>query len=843
MGNICNPPATQEPLSKKKDALSRTGSRMSSRKGERSTVDFSSMEAPKQVPYEPKSLWTYDQDTLDLIKQQIKKKIVTEDPQTKAEKIAVLFDRLDKWEFPILDLEKLTDGNSLVYMTYALLLHYDLFKKFKLDESNILQFLNRIQSLYGNNPYHNSTHAAQTVHTFHYMIRRGLNQYLSDEDTFACILAAVGIDLNHPGLDNEFQAHVESSASTLYNDLNILENHASTTLFELISEFKVFENFTKEQQPEMRELIIEMILATDLHDHSQYLDGFKTRVESACEFSNREDIRNILQVTLKLCDFAHYMKGSKLYKEFTRRHLTERFNQGDLEKKLELPVNERNDRDKFEELGDIQMKYMDSYVKPLLKAYKEILPKLKFLLTAIRKNYKYWSGTDEELLEQFKIVQLARIDMQPAQDKFAQTIDDRPVPEDQDRNVSLEEQEKTRPKPSEKEQQMELDCIENVKVRFDCSKEKTEEDDTTSEDNKPARPPVYSVYDLKSHPLEQLKDEDRKKSIFAVFDRIDKWNFDVFVLSKLLGNHAMLTTAWALFQKHDLFREFKVPTDVFNNFFREVQDNYQMNPYHNALHACDVMQITHAIIMNGNMLEKMSKLDAMAAILSAGVHDLDHPGLNNAYQINSHSYLTTIYNDRSVLENHHCAETFRIIRKDEKYNIFREMSKDQQRDARLTMVGMIIATDMTNHGKYVKLFNSRIEAGADFKEKDDIRIALQIALKMSDVSNPTRPLYLYLQWTDKIIFEFFRQGDKERDNGFPVSPLMDRNTAVLSKGQIAFMQYVIIPMFNSFATVFPGMKFVMKHIEHNKQYWESHSEIDFNDFNPDNKSGETGGRD
>mmetsp|Transcript_2652 Transcript_2652/g.10165 ORF Transcript_2652/g.10165 Transcript_2652/m.10165 type:complete len:861 (-) Transcript_2652:2457-5039(-) len=846
MGNICHPPANQqEPVNNKrgrdsvqrkasivsKKTLSTAGSKGASLSLTEAIAESAATEQP-QVPYEKKALWTYDQETLDLIKQQIKKKIVTEDPQTNSEKIAVLFDRLDKWEFPIMELEQLTDGNPLVYMTYALLLQYDLFKKFKLDEANMVQFLTRIQSLYGNNPYHNSCHAAQTVHTFHYMIRRGLNQYLSDEDTFACILAAIAIDLVHPGLDNDFQANVESSASTLYNDLNILENNSATTLFELIREFNVFESFTKEQQPELRELIIEMILASDLHDHQLYLDGFKTRVDAACEFSNREDIRNILQITLKMCDFAHYMKGSKLYKEFTRRHLTERFNQGDLEKKLNLPVKEENDREKLDNLNTYQMQYMDTYVKPLLKSYKDILPKLKFLLTAIRKNYKYWTVSDEELLQQFKLIELPRIDMQPSQEAYDQMIRDRPVPKDQDMNVDPEEQEKERPVPSEKDKELEKQCIEKVHERFDVENKSVADSEEKPNGGKADRPPVYSVYDLKAHPLDSLADDDRRKSVLAVFDRIDDWNFDVFVLSQLLGNHAMLISAWALFQKHDLFREFKIPTDVFTNFFREVQEGYQMNPYHNAMHACDVMQITHAIIINGHMTEKMSKLDAMAAVLSSAVHDLDHPGLNNAYQVNSHSYLTTIYNDRSVLENHHCAQTFQIIRKDEKYNIFKTMSKGQQRDARLTMVGMIIATDMTNHGKYVKLFNSRIESGSEFKEKDDIRVALQIAIKMADVSNPSRPLYLYLQWTDKIIFEFFRQGDKEKDNGFPISPLMDRNTAVLSKGQIAFMQYVIVPMFNSFATVFPGMKFVMKHIENNKAYWESHSAIDEQDLDP-----------
>lgn len=698
-----------------------------------------------------------------------------------------------------------------------------MFKRFNLDEVNVLNFLTKLQSLYGNNPFTNATLAAQTVHTFHYMLRRGLNQYLSDEDTFACFLASASIGLNRPGLDNDFQANYESSASTLYNDLNILENHSATSLFELIHEFKIFDSFSKEQQPELRELIIEMILATDLKDFDQFSEAFSSKVQNACEFSNREDIRNIVQITLILSKFAHIMKGSKLYRQFTSRELTEKFNQGDLELKLGLSVKPENNRDSISQIGQYQMGYIDKYVKPLLKSYTEILPKLKFFLSALRKNYKYWSSPESELLDIFRISSLQRIDMLPAQEEIDSKIKARPFPSDQDKNIPVEEQEKLKPKPTANEMELEEACKKVCETFFETPQDKC------------TKPLIYSLSDLKTHPLDGLSVDVRKESIMAVVERIDLWNYDVFVLSKLLGNHALLLSAWALFHRHGFFGEFKVPETVFNNFFREVQVGYQMNPYHNAMHACDVMQITHSIIINGKMLEKISKLDAMAAILSSAVHDLDHPGLNNAYQVHANSYLTTIYNDRSVLENHHCAQTFQIIRKDNKFNIFQNMTKDQQRDARLTMVSMIISTDMTNHGKYVKQFNSRIEAGSDFKSKEDIRIALQIAIKMADVSNPSRPLYLYLQWTEKITYEFFRQGDMEKEHGYQVSPLMDRQTAVLSKGQIAFIQYVILPMFSSFTTVFPGMKFVLKHIENNKAYWESHSEMDEKDFIPSTK--------
>ena len=40
-------------------------------------------------------------------------------------------------------------------------------------------------------------------------------------------------------------------------------------------------------------------------------------------------------------------------------------------------------------------------------------------------------------------------------------------------------------------------------------------------------------------------------------------------------------------------------------------------------------------------------------LVSTLVHDVDHNGLNNNFHINSQSPLAVLYNDISVLENHH----------------------------------------------------------------------------------------------------------------------------------------------------------------------------------------------
>ena len=54
----------------------------------------------------------------------------------------------------------------------------------------------------------------------------------------------------------------------------------------------------------------------------------------------------------------------------------------------------------------------------------------------------------------------------------------------------------------------------------------------------------------------------------------------------------------------------------------------------------------------------------------------------------------------------------------------------------------------------------------------------------ADLSNPTKPLGVYRQWTERIMQEFFRQGDRERERGMEISPMCDKHTASVEKSQV-----------------------------------------------------------
>lgn len=71
-------------------------------------------------------------------------------------------------------------------------------------------------------------------------------------------------------------------------------------------------------------------------------------------------------------------------------------------------------------------------------------------------------------------------------------------------------------------------------------------------------------------------------------------------------------------------------------------------------------------------------------------------------------------------------------------------------------------------------------------------------IKCADVSNPTRPLRLCVEWSRRIAEEYFTQTDEEKARGLPVvMPMFDRTTCSIPKSQIGFVDYIVHDMFEA----------------------------------------------
>lgn len=355
-----------------------------------------------------------------------------------------------------------------------------------------------------------------------------------------------------------------------------------------------------------------------------------------------------------------------------------------------------------------------------------------------------------------------------------------------------------------------------------------------SENESQSKKSFASAVDRFVKDIRHINRTKTRQDIVAMFEKVNDWNFDVFKLRDLTDGQTLFITAYTLFVKYDLLHKFHIPEETLVGFLKEVQGGYHTNPYHNSMHAADVLQVFHFIVLKGGLGDYLTDSDVFAGMIAAIIHDYDHPGLNNAFQINTQSYLATLYNDRAVLENHHCAQAFELMR-DKHFNIMANVTKQQYAEVRATTIDMVLATDMGQHSQIVGKFKTLTENDVEFSSRDDIGVAIQIAIKIADTSNPVRPKKLYLKWAERIATEFYNQGDKERDLCLAISPFMDRDNPSLASLQVAFITYLVIPMIDSYCTFLPKMDFCRVYVKRNKQYWTNHVEVDPQDLIDDDE--------
>ncbi|KAM9763016.1 3',5'-cyclic-AMP phosphodiesterase 4C-like isoform 2-T2 [Menidia menidia] len=310
---------------------------------------------------------------------------------------------------------------------------------------------------------------------------------------------------------------------------------------------------------------------------------------------------------------------------------------------------------------------------------------------------------------------------------------------------------------------------------------------------------------------------------------INRWGMDIFKLAEYSGNRPLTVIMYSIFQERDLLKTFKVPNDTFITFMMTLEDHYHADvAYHNNIHAADVVQSTHVLLSTPALEAVFTDLEIMAALFASAIHDVDHPGVTNQFLINTSSELAVMYNDASVLENHHLAVGFKLLQEDN-CDIFQNLSKKQRESLRKMVIDMVLATDMSKHMNFLADMKTMVETkkvtslGVLLLDNYSDRIqVLQNMVHCADLSNPTKPLELYRKWTDRIMEEFFTQGDKERDKGMEISPMCDKQNASIEKSQVGFIDYVAHPLWETWADlVHPDAQDILDTLEDNRAWYQS----------------------
>lgn len=311
--------------------------------------------------------------------------------------------------------------------------------------------------------------------------------------------------------------------------------------------------------------------------------------------------------------------------------------------------------------------------------------------------------------------------------------------------------------------------------------------------------------------------------------QIDNWNtFDVFQVGNLSKGSPLETVTLALFARHDLLEKLKIPYDRLRHFVKDIERAYNQNPYHNNIHAADVTQTLGCFLANDHFAQKLTDLEIASMIFATCIHDVGHPGVSNDFLINTRNETALVYNDVSVNENMHLATAFKILRRPGN-DLMEHLSPEQYRFFRRTVIQIVLATDMAGHSELLQAFNANLKLlGPDLEAwgADQRNLALRMCVHCADIANPAKPLPLALQWTQRVVTEFFNQGDAEKKRGMPVSVLCDREKVEVPKSQLAFLTYVVKPTFEALKGLAPVTAgHALDNIEIAVRHWEQQVEV------------------
>ncbi|VDN07771.1 unnamed protein product [Thelazia callipaeda] len=318
---------------------------------------------------------------------------------------------------------------------------------------------------------------------------------------------------------------------------------------------------------------------------------------------------------------------------------------------------------------------------------------------------------------------------------------------------------------------------------------------------------------------------DGHKELAVHMQKLDQWGPNIFKIQEFSKGHSLTAITFTIFKRRGLLKTFEIPTGILLNYLLHLEHHYRDNPYHGQIHAADVTQSVNVLLSSPALQDVFSELEVLASIFAGAIHDVDHPGFTNQYLINTNSELAIMYNDESVLEQHHLAVAFKLLQ-DSSCNFIVSLNKKQRQLFRKLAIEMVLATDMCKHMSILANLKTMVEAkkvaGSSVLtlDKTDRIQVMQSMIHLADLSNPTKPIDLYSVWVERIMEEYWRQGDRERDLGIDISPMCDRNNVTIEKSQVGFIDYIVHPLFETWADlVNPDAQCILDQLESNRDWY------------------------
>mmetsp|Transcript_43901 Transcript_43901/g.92374 ORF Transcript_43901/g.92374 Transcript_43901/m.92374 type:complete len:463 (+) Transcript_43901:129-1517(+) len=339
-------------------------------------------------------------------------------------------------------------------------------------------------------------------------------------------------------------------------------------------------------------------------------------------------------------------------------------------------------------------------------------------------------------------------------------------------------------------------------------------------------------------------------------DEIRDWSFDVLQFE----DSVLIDVFVQMLEYYDLMEKFQLDRQIMELYCGEVMARHHKDcyyqridiekdgveeecqpeilcEYHNWYHAISCAHVSFLFLTLGGADEYLSPLEQFCIIMGALIHDLDHPGTNNDFEVKRSTSLAKQYDNDAVLERHAVNMGLSLCEEKPEFDWLQSFDEKDREYVKHFITESVLATDPARHGEIVKEALAFAQKGPQnyqstsasetlnsnghsssaspqmaYFNKNDPQHRLfigRLTLHAADISNPVHTSFeVASDWAIRVTTEFSKQAKREKELQLPVTSFMDGldSEVDIAKVQINFFRFMVKPLFNTIGILFPNLQ-------------------------------------
>ncbi|KAK6621921.1 cGMP-specific 3',5'-cyclic phosphodiesterase [Polyplax serrata] len=309
--------------------------------------------------------------------------------------------------------------------TIRMFMECNLINHFQIPYNVLCRWVLSVKKNYRPVKYHNWRHALNVAQTMFAMLKTGkMERFMTDLEILGLLVACLCHDLDHRGTNNAFQTKTESPLAILYTTSTMEHHHFDQCVMILNSEGNnIFQALSPDDYRQVMRVVENAILSTDLAMYFKKKNRFRELVDNG-EFDWQSEERKegklqgaqagkspekkdrqsklmspvLCGMMMTACDVSAISKPWEVQHKMAKLVADEFFDQGDLEK---LQLNQQPvammDRERKDELPQMQVGFIDVICLPLYKVMSETFPWIRPLYEGCLENRNHWQDLAEKV--------------------------------------------------------------------------------------------------------------------------------------------------------------------------------------------------------------------------------------------------------------------------------------------------------------------------------------------------------------------------------------------------------------------------------------------------------------